>query len=129
MFYIFSTLVLFIIALGLRYRKQAKYHIPLMLGAFVIDLILVLVIEIQRQAVEKVAGEIAHGTNYFLIFHATISLLVLVFYLMLIYSGSKLYSNLRSAQAPPMALYARHKTLAKIFIVLRLINYATSFGL
>ncbi len=128
MFYWFSSLVLVIIAAGLYFRKRISLHIPLMLAAFVIDLSLVLVIEIQRMAVEKVASHVAAGTNYFLIFHAGISLLVLVMYGLLIWTGSKVYKGIKAGTGKPRDIYALHKKFAAAFIVLRLINYVTSFG-
>ncbi len=128
MFYWFSSLVLIIIAAGLYFRKRMSLHIPLMLTAFAIDLTLVLVIEIQRMAVEKVVGHVAAGTNYFLIFHAAISLLVLVAYAALTYTGSKVYKGMKAGTGKPRDIYALHKKFAAAFIVLRLINYVTSFG-
>ncbi len=129
MFYWISTFVLALIAAGLHYRKQMKLHIPLMITAFVIDLSLVLVIELQRAAVEKVVSHVVAGTNYFLIFHATVSLLVLVLYVLLIWTGSKVYKGIKAGTGKPRDIYALHKKLAAAFIVLRLINYATAFGL
>ncbi len=129
MFYYFSSLVLLIIATGLYFRKKMSLHIPLMITAFVIDLTLVLVIEIQRAAVEKVVGHVAAGTDYFLIFHAAVSLLVLVSYVSLIYTGSKVYKGIKAGTGKPREIYAWHKKLAAAFIVLRLINYLTSFAL
>ena len=128
MFYCFSSLVLAIIAAGLYFRKRMSLHIPLMLTAFAIDLSLVLVIEFQRMAVEKVVAHVASGTNYFLIFHAGISLLVLVCYVLLTWTGSKAYKGMKAGSGKPREIYAWHKKLALAFIVLRLINYVTSFG-
>ena len=128
MFYWFSSLVLVIIAAGLYFRKRMSLHIPLMITAFVIDLSLVLVIEFQRMAVEKVIGHVAAGTDYFLIFHAGISLLVLVCYSLLIWTGSKVYKGMKAGTGKPRDIYDWHKKLAVAFIILRLINYVTSFG-
>ncbi len=139
MFYLFSTLVLVIIAAGLYFRRKVKLHIPLMLAAFVIDLSLVLIIEFQRAAVEKVASNVMAGTDYFLIFHASISLLVLVLYVLLMRSGYKIYKALYSlkldaAQFAELRLkmqtdYLLHRNLAFAFVILRLVNFVTSLSL
>lgn len=80
-------------------------------------------------AVEKVVGHVAAGTDYFLIFHAGVSLLVLVFYGLLIWTGSKVYKSIKAGTGKPRDIYAWHKKFAAAFIVLRLINYLTSFGM
>ncbi len=120
MFSLASTIVLLIIALGIYFRKNQKFHIPLMSLAFVIDLSLVIIIEVQRSAIENVVSEaIDESPNSFVLFHAGVSLLVLVMYVVMIASGSKLKYD--------RSYLSLHKYSSMLFIVLRLTNYATSF--
>lgn len=120
MFSLISTFVLVIIAAGIYFRKTSKIHIPLMLIAFVIDFSLVIAIELQRKAVENVVSEaIDKEPDSFVLFHAGISLLVLVFYVVMIVTGMKLRKD--------RTYLVLHKYSAIIFIILRLTNYATSF--
>ncbi len=112
-----STVVLILVVLGLWQRYNRKVHIPLMLTAFALDLGLVLAIELQRQAVEKL---IDHSVSAFVYFHAGISLLVLVFYVILLVLG------LGILKGQPKARHW-HRLSGIGFIVLRLTNYITSF--
>ena len=116
-----STLVLIILGFGLYFRKKKKLHIPLMASAFIIDLSLVLIIEFQRHAVENVIA----SPSPFVIFHATISGLVLVLYIALANIGMKMAKLSTGTQL--IDLTSTHVKLAKVFIVFRLINYVTSF--
>jgi len=120
MFILVSSFVVVLISVGIMFRRKMEVHIPLMASAFVIDVALVLIIELQRHAVEKVIGEVtAASPSAFVIFHASISLLVILFYIALGITGSKTLKD--------RSKLAVHKKLAYIFIGLRLINYVTSF--
>lgn len=88
--------------------------------AFVIDLSLVLLIEWQRHAVESVVDNAVHEPDSFVLFHAAISLLVIVFYILQIINGTKIMKGKRE-------LIPLHQKFAIIFIILRLTNYITSF--
>lgn len=115
-----STFVICLIAVGIMFHRKLEIHIPLMVTAFVLDLILVLVIEIDRYAVHKVMEEVtAAAPDIFVIFHASVSLLVILFYIALGITGSKTIKDRSKLSV--------HKKLAYCFIVLRLINYVTSF--
>lgn len=126
MFYYASSFILLLIIAGLVYRRQTKIHVPLMIAAFVLDLSLVLVIEFQRHAVEKVVETASQGTDWFLVFHAVISLIVLVLYVLLMKSGFKIL-KLKKAAANFSVERFEHRNLAAAFLVLRLVNYVTSF--
>lgn len=124
MFLLSSTLIVLVIALGLYFRKQAQIHIPLMLTAFVADLSLVLIIEFQRKAVERVVDNVTSVPNAFLLFHVGVSLVVILLYIALIITGNKALKLTNRANSSTMQI---HKILALIFIVFRLTNYITSF--
>jgi uncharacterized membrane protein YozB (DUF420 family) len=107
-----------LLAFGIIKAKVRKIHVPVMITAFILDVGLVLWIELSRQAVERVAAE---TNNTFLLFHAAISLLVIVLYILLLITGSKFIKH------GERNIYLWHKRLAVLFIVLRLTNYVTSF--
>lgn len=117
MFYIGSSVVLLILAIGIWQRRNRKVHIPLMISAFTLDVLLVLIIEIQRHAVEKL---VAQELSPFTMFHAGISLLVLLLYGAMGYTGYQLAKN--NAPFRPW-----HRSFSIAFVGLRLTNYVTSF--
>lgn len=119
--HIISTLILAVIFTGLWHRKNAKIHVPLMLSAFVMDVLLVLFIELNLQAVETVVDSSMQPQNKeLLLFHAAVSLTVILLYVALTFIGIKLLK--RQKQYLPL-----HKKLGSAFLVMRLINYVTSF--
>lgn len=123
MFIAISTLVILIVFIGLLYRHNKKIHIPLMSAAFAIDLTLVLIIELQRKAIENVL--VNH--SLFVWFHVIISVLVLVFYTILANTGAKMAKVIRIDGETKLVKI--HKFSAMIFVILRLTNYVTSFSM
>ena len=116
-----STLVLVVLAYGLWQRHNPMRHIPAMLTAFATDLTLVVYIETSRHAVEQVASDAFHpGAHALLLFHATISLITVLLYAVMTFTGFKVVTEQRE-------YLVLHRRLAKVFIVLRLVNYVTSF--
>ncbi len=111
-----SSFVLILLAVGLVYRREPALHIPLMLSAFGVDLGMVLWLEFNRAAVEQVVT----GVTGLLAFHVVVSTLVMVLYMVLIWSGRRLWLGQERSRG-------FHRTVAAIFIVGRLINYVTAF--
>jgi len=117
MLYVVSTLVLCLLGAGLYFRRRRPHwHFKIMLGAFAIDLLLVLYIEFTRQAVETVVTE----RRLWLLIHAGISLGVLACYAGMIALGWQLLAG-KPARA------SRHRNLGMLFCFLRGANYLTSF--
>ncbi len=117
MFIVLSTLVVLLIFYGLSQRHNRAIHVPVMSAAFAADVVLVLAIELSRQAVEKA---VSHVDNSLLMFHVAVSLLSIVMYVALTLSGRKL---LRGDETVRPA----HKKMAAAFLLFRLSNYITSF--
>jgi hypothetical protein len=117
MYSLVSTLVLVILAIGWYWRHRPRRHIPLMLSAFTIDVLLVLAIEINRHAVEKV---LSPSVDWFTVFHAAISLLVLLLYTAMTVLGVRIFRGNHT-------LRPIHGRLALVFVGFRLANYVTSF--
>lgn len=136
-----STLVLCLITVGLLTRRNPSLHLRFMAAAFLTDLGLVLYIETTRHAVDQVI----HRAGALLYFHVSISVLVLVAYVVQILIGTRLLlgANNRqfvltttttacAAQAGngfEQILFSRrtHIIVGCSFCCLRLLNYITSF--
>jgi hypothetical protein len=124
--YTFSSFVLILITLGILYRRHWSLHRYLMLTAFFIDVSIVIVVELNRQALEHVLWETQ--TN-FVYFHILVSLVTLVLYFFLFISGSKML-NMKMGKIPfkHNHLYM-HRAQAGLFVLMRIINYITSFSM
>jgi uncharacterized membrane protein YozB (DUF420 family) len=121
MTYAVSTFILVLIGLGLWKRRQPRLHVPLMLTAFALDVALVLYIELSRHAVETAveAARTPHA-NDLLLFHVAVSLAVVLLYVVLAITG---YSVLKGRRQK----LKLHRNLGGAFVLLRLVNYVTSF--
>ncbi len=111
-----STVILVVLAIGLGSRSDRRLHRTLMLVAFAADLAMVLYIEATRGAVEKVAA----GPSPLLWFHVVVSVGVLACYVGMISLGTRLFAGRRE-------LRHWHRYLGVTFVVLRGLNYVTSF--
>ncbi|MBZ5541936.1 MAG: hypothetical protein LAN61_15580 [Acidobacteriia bacterium] len=117
MLHLASTLVLLLVAAGLWIRKRnPQWHQRLMIAAFGSDLLLVLYIEFTRHAVEKVVSRV----RPLVWFHAGVSLAVLVCYVLMILLGRPMLAGRYETRA-------LHRVLGITFVVLRSLNYATSY--
>jgi len=132
MLHVISTLILFILAAGIYFRRRPEIHLKLMTGAFVIDLALVLYIELTRQAVKSVVTQVKPLTW----FHAAISLSVVVLYVVQLVLGRRLLAarsaSLATSTGPIStgdSAHTRnlHRNLGMTFCVLRVLNYVTAF--
>lgn len=119
MFYIFSTFVLCLLGVGIHYRSYRSIHVPLMLSAFLLDLTLVLVIEIQRHAVEKVVQVQVPPLT---MVHAGISTVVLLLYAAAMVLGFRLLRGHHHCR--PL-----HRWAGIALLAFRIANYITSFML
>lgn len=89
---------------------------PVMFLAFCIDLGMVLWLEFNRAAVEQVV----EGVSGLLAFHVVVSTLVVILYILLIWSGIRMWKN--KPLSPKF-----HRNLGMAFVVGRLINYVTAY--
>ncbi len=119
MLHIESSLIVVLLLLGVYFRKRnSRVHFALMLTAFTADLLLVIYIEVARHAVEKV---VTRGRPM-IWFHAGISLAVLACYVFMIYLG-------RPMLAGDNRTRGFHRRVGMAFLVLRGLNYVTSYML
>lgn len=117
MLHVLSSIVVALILAGVWCRKRwPAVHVRLMTAAFICDLLLVLYIEVTLHAVEKVAGR---GTPL-IWFHAAVSTLVLVTYVVQIALGRRMLAGVHTPRRV-------HALLGVTFVSLRSVNYVTSF--
>ncbi len=117
MLHVFSTVVVLAIFAGLWYRKRdRRMHKRLMIGAFVVDLALVLYIEVTAQAVEQVGGDMSP----LLLFHVIVSTGAFLLYFVMFALGRRLDAGREEARAA-------HRNVGILFLLLRLTNYVTSY--
>ena len=114
--HVLSTAVLVVLLVGFAQRANRRRHRALMLAAFAVDLGLVVWIEVTRHAIEKVAG----GVPWLVQIHVAISTGVLVGYVAMILLGSRLFAGRGD-------LRSMHRWVGLGFVVLRGLNYVTSF--
>lgn len=117
MLHVISTLVLVLVAVGFWLRRRWNaIHIRLMISAFLIDLFLLLYIEASRHAIQKVVASM----RFLVWFHATVSVVVLLCYVSMIQLGRGVLADNSTARK-------RHRMLGIVFVVLRSLNYITSY--
>lgn len=110
-----SFFVCILIFTGIYFRKNKKLHVPIMLTALGLDVAMVLYIELTRHAIKTSL----HPPHPFVTFHVIISVIVMILYLVQVWSGIKLY---RGDATRPL-----HRKIAALFIIFRLGNLLTSF--
>lgn len=108
-----SLLILIFILLGLHQRRVKKNHILLMLTAFTLDVLLLLYVEVTREAI----GTALKVPPPFVLFHIGVSVMTLIFYGIQIKTGIKMYKT--------GVLSPFHKRGAILFLVFRLSNFLT----
>jgi uncharacterized membrane protein YozB (DUF420 family) len=111
-----ATLALLLIGAGILFRRDRHLHVPLIITAFAIDLTLVLYVELSKHAVESV---LRRG-GALLWFHALVSALMFVLYLVQIALGLRILRGNTLTRRT-------HRRVGVAFVCLRLINYVTSF--
>jgi hypothetical protein len=116
MLHVISTFVLLLIAAGVRFRKNTRLHLGLMMAAFVVDISLVAYIEYKRHAIHQAT----HSPGPLLAFHIVVSLAVVVMYLVQMQLGRRVLAGIHASKG-------LHIRLGITFCALRLINYGTSF--
>ncbi len=117
MLHVASTFVLVVILCGLWFRnRNPQVHLRLMVAAFTADVLLVLYIEFTRHAVETVAARV----RPMIWFHAGVSLAVLFCYVAMILLGRPMLAGRYETRR-------LHFVVGMAFVVLRSLNYVTSY--
>jgi len=101
-------------------RKNRIKHRKLMLTGMIWDILLILQIELSRQAVKKAMGMMENPL--ILNIHVSFAVSVVLLYAVMLYSGKK------SFKLPANSPYLKiHKKLGMLTMLLRLATFITSF--
>jgi hypothetical protein len=115
-FHAASTLILLILVAGILLRRRRGIHVPVMITAFSLDLMLVLAIEIRRGAIKKAIS----APPPLLLFHVIVSVSALLFYAVMFVLGERVRKG-------EERLRPWHRRTAWIFATCRVTNYITSW--
>ncbi|MBC7427381.1 MAG: hypothetical protein H7336_02140 [Bacteriovorax sp.] len=117
-FQIQSIIIYSMMVYGISKRKNRKIHVPTMYVVIIWDVILILQIELGRNAVAKASKVI---TNPMLLnIHVSFAVLSVVFYALLLFTGRKLLKGDHSVKP-------RHKIFGWTALTLRTLTLITSF--
>lgn len=117
-FQIQSILIYTLMVVGISVRKNRKIHVPVMSAVLIWDILLILQIELGREAVVKASKAMVNPM--LLNIHVSFAVSCVVFYFLLIYSGRKLLQGHHIFRA-------RHRVFGWTAFVLRTLTLITSF--
>lgn len=117
-FQIQSFLILSLILIGVYFRKHRKTHIKFMLTAIIWDILLILQIELNRNAIAKASKAVSN--TMILNIHVSLAVLTVLFYFAMLYTGKKFIGGDSSIR--PL-----HRKLGWTTVTLRILTFATSF--
>jgi len=115
----FAALTYFILLFGLINKKNKILHVRLMSIGMVFDLALVLLLEVQRQAIETTLQNDLSGLHRAHIYCSTLAVL---FYIPVAILGVRLYRNLKSSRK-------WHLGLGALAFLFRTIGFIMMFSL
>ena len=114
--HVVSTLVMGLLIAGLCWRRHRRVHVPLMVAAALADAGLVAYIEGTRHVVHAVLSH----PRPLVVFHAGVSVAVLCGYVVVGGLGRALWNGRE-------AVRGAHRRIGMTLILLRTVNYITSF--
>lgn len=117
-FQIQSILIYTLMVVGITVRKNRKMHVPIMIVVLTWDILLILQIELGRQAVEKAAQALVNPM--LLNIHVSFAVSCVVFYILLIFTGRKLLNGDNNYRT-------RHRLFGWSAFALRTLTLITSF--
>lgn len=121
-FQIQSGIVLALLFGGVYYAKNRKKHIRFMSAAVIWDIILILQIELNRDAIAKATEAMSEiGTKVMLNVHVSIAVTTVILYFVQIYLGRTSIKHNRNS------LLDRHKLFGYLTVSMRILTFVTSF--
>lgn len=117
-FQVQSILIYSLMIFGICKRKNRKIHVPTMSIVLIWDVILILQIELGRDAVAKAAKALVNPV--ILNVHVTFAVLSVIFYVLLVITGRKLLKG-------DSAIRPRHRLFGWTAFALRTLTLLTSF--
>lgn len=121
-FQIQSGLVLGLLFLGVYHCKNRRLHITFMSLAVIWDILLILQIELNRDAIAKATEAMVEmGSKIMLNIHVSIAVTTVILYFVQIYLGRKAIKKDRRD------LLDRHKLFGYLTVSMRILTFVTSF--
>lgn len=117
-FQVQSFLILSLILIGVYFRRDRRKHVKLMLTAIVWDILLILQIELNRNAITTATKAMSNGM--ILNIHISLAVLTVLFYFAMLYTGNKFLNG--DNKIRPL-----HKKLGWTTVALRILTFVTSF--
>lgn len=117
-FQIQSFLIYSLMVFGITKRKNRKVHVPTMSVVLIWDVILILQIELGRDAVAKASKALVNPL--ILNVHVTFAVLSVIFYVLLVFTGRKLLKG-------DHTMRPRHRLFGWTAFALRTLTLITSF--
>jgi len=114
-----NVFIMVLIVIGVLNRRNAKRHMKIMLTCFVVDMINLVAIEVRNAAINKSYEAFLSLENIVLIIHILVSTIMVVCYVIAIYTGRRLYKRGIGRKG--------HKRNAVVFLASRLANCITAF--
>jgi len=120
-FNISSLLIFVAILVGVALHHRVRTHVRIMKVCFTLDVLLLILVEVFRGAIEKLLGlEPSTVDGTMLAVHVPLAVGSLVWWILQLRSGSRILAGRRE-------LLPRHALHARIFLLLRLGNLVTAF--
>lgn len=113
-----SFLIVALMLYGVKQSRRRALHVKCMYTAIVWDIILILQIELSRQAILKASQ--AMGNPMLLNIHVSIAVSTVILYGFMVVSGRQVYAGNN-------ALIPRHRKLGYATLTMRILTFATSF--
>jgi hypothetical protein len=110
-----NVLIFLTILYGVSVHARRQLHARIMVGCFIADLLMVLVIELQRAAIKQAVT----NTSPLMRFHVTVSVLAIVLWIPQIVTGRQILRG-----KPRLK---QHKIQAWAFLLFRATNVVTAF--
>ena len=117
-FQIQAFFLLILLYVGVYFRKRRKWHVRIMGTVISWDILLVLQIELTRNAIDKASKYLENP--FLLNFHISLALSTVIFYFIMIGTGRSLLKG--NEKIRPW-----HKKLGLITLLLRTLTFITSF--
>lgn len=118
LFQVQSFLILSLIFLGIYFRYEKDKHVKIMSLAIGWDVILILQIELSREALLKASQALSNP--FLLNIHIFLAILCVLFYISMIYTGRKVLAG-------DLMIRPLHKKLGIVTVCLRTATFITSF--
>ncbi|PIP91858.1 MAG: hypothetical protein COW79_01245 [Bdellovibrionales bacterium CG22_combo_CG10-13_8_21_14_all_38_13] len=115
-----SVCILALMYVGVIFKRNRKIHVKLMSSAMIWDILLILQIELTRNAIVKASESMLGSKSMILNIHVSMAIACVVLYGFMVFTGRKLLRGEKGIRR-------KHKALGISTIILRTLVFITSF--